>query len=871
MYNLSQLTGKLRDLEKIEMVAQGYAAWLTWSQELPDSIPETLQSFGGWEVAREGQQSLWIFPSQDVLHACAQMYRWYLNSGVQVHIRVFTVKLNFGPDMSYSLGLEERIRTLSVEYPRDMEIWVHAKVKENIVPRPGIKLEQAASSFLPEEKQWYYFRATEQAVFTPDFSWFFIVRPAALESGAEQEEAWNRQKAVLQEMCVRMGFETFAGHRDLFVVQVDGIRQLKSWCLELLALFSSQNKHKHLSCYLLGLDNPGINPAEGIPNSLMPDLKQMEPDSLYLPLKNILQMGQALQILPDSRSSQEKKISDLFRAGLGSAYQEELQARLPVCLPAGLTRGGFAPCFYCGLKNHASGDCPTRQLFNIDYALEQLARVDIQEINQALESLGSEISSSVSWDELLQGSSPSRLVMRAIMGINYPAQHRTLRLIRRSRGRDWPDGLKQLTDPQEGSRWGVMENLRMKQTGFVRNSLNRLCLKHPKDFRPRTMLGFLALEEQDFKTAKGYWEEAGRLGFTPLQQAYHQYLLARLAETGQEFSRAFSLYHQAQKNSPGMLEARYRQGVCLVKNGDVDQAMSIFLELCRENPKIFNQVLIDPELAPGHQHLMISLYTSWMERRKRARSAEKTLQNLSRKASAWFPENHALHEGFQNRIQVLEGLTSKENYAAFVRMEQGVRELQKDLEKAINKAVQEVKQRVARLEYDLQEINSRLEVIPLKSIAAGKIYSLVSESQSLLESVQVLNISTPQGCRQAREELDRAGEHVHLMQKRLSSLKLFRDGVLFLYFMARSFFWILLGVVLVSSLLVGLGTYVGLRREMDWAFSVLEQRAALLQLGVLLVAMLSLALAAIRTSMVFERLKSRYLRAAKDKKSGPAL
>ncbi|RQD79581.1 tetratricopeptide repeat protein [Desulfonatronospira sp. MSAO_Bac3] len=861
MYNLSQLTGKLTEPEKTEMVAQGYAAWMTWSQELPDSIPETLQSFGGWEVAREGQQSLWMFPSQDVLHACAQMYRWYLNAGVQVHIRVFTAKLNFGPDMSYSLGLEERIRSLSVEYPRDLEIWVHAKVKENIVPRPGIKLEQAASSFLPEEKQWYYFRATEQAVFTPSFSWLFIVRPAALESEAEQDEAWNRQKTVLQEMCARMGFETFAGHRDHFVVRVDGIRQLKNWSLELLAIFSGRDKH--LSCYLLGLDNPGINPAEGIPDRLMPDLKQMEPDCLYLPLKNILQMGRALEILPDARSSQDKKISDLFRAGLGPAYKEELQARLPVCLPAGLTRGGFATCFYCGLKNHAPGDCPTRQIFNLDYALEQLARVDVHEINQALESLGSEVSSSVSWDELLRGSSPSRLVMRAIMGINYPAQHRTFRLMRRSRGREWPDGLKQLTDPQEDSRWGVMENLRMKQTGFVRNSLNRLCLKHPKDFRPRTMLGFLALEENDFKAARGYWEEAARLGYTPMQQAYHHYLLARLAETGQDFSRAFSLYQQAQKNSPGMLEARYRQGVCLVKNGDVDQAMSIFLELCRDTPEIFNQVLIDPELAQGHQHLMISLYSSWRERRKKARSAEETLQNLNRKARAWFPEGHPLHDGFQTRIQGLEGLTSKENYAAFVRMEQGVKELQRDLEKAVGKEVHEVKKRFARLESDLKDITSRLEAIPLKSIAAGKVYRLLNESRSLLENVRGLNTSTPHGYRQARDELDQAGKCAQLMQKRLRSLRLFRDGVLFLYFMTRSFFWILLGVLLASTLIVGLGTYVGLRREMEWAFSILEQRRSLLQLGIMLVAMLSLALAAIRTTMVFERLKSRYLEGGK--------
>jgi len=864
MYSLSLLTEKLSPPDHIQMVAQGYAVWLTWSKDLPGSVPETLQSFGGFDVAVSGQQSLWLFVSQDFMGACAQLYKWYASSELMAHVRVFPVKLNFGPDMRFNLSVEERIQNLAVEYPRDFEIWVHARVKDGISPIPGIKLEQPAATFLPEEMYWCYFRATQQVRFTPKLSWIFIIRPEFSGDPLQGARDWEKQQEVLQELGSRMGFKTHRGGKDLLLVEVEGIRQLKNWCLELLVVFSGMKAGRHLSCYLIGVENPGINPADGIPERLLPEWKQVEPDQLYLPLKNILQLGRSLQVLPDSMPPRDRKITDLCRAALGPSYQEEIQARLDVSMPQGLVQGKSGPCFYCGLKIHAEVDCPTRQLFHIEYVLEQMALLDLQDINSGLESLEQEIRSSTPWQTLLQGSSPSRLVMRTILGINYPAQHRTLRLMRRSRGRDWPQGLKQLSDAEDDHNWGIIENLRMKQTGLARNSLKKLCLSQARDFRPRTMFGFLSLEENDHKAARAYWEEAGRLGYTPLQQSYHLYLRARLAEISNDFSRAYTLYQEAQKTSPGMQEARYRQGVCLVKAGDVEQALSIFLEICNERPEIFNQILVDPELAYGHQHLMSSLYSTWQQRKKKAQTSGTTLQKLARKAQAWFPEEHPRHDQFQSRIQGLQKLAGRDNYVAFVRLVDGVGSLQKDLEIAISNEVHEVKKDFAHIAQRLREINAEAGLIPLNSIAAAKIFRLGSEVRAMLKEVQSLDINAPEGYRLARAELTMAAEHISRMQKRLKSLELFRDASLFLYFMTRSFFWILLAVLLAGTFLVGAGTYAGLRREVDWAFSVLEQREAMLQVGIMLMAILSLALAAIRTTISFERLKAKYYKNKKE-------
>lgn len=859
MYHLSQLTQQFPQVDRVEMVAQGYGVWLVWAQELPRSIPETMRSFGGVEAATTKQQSLWLFFSDHALDACAQLYQWFHRSQARVQIRVFAARLNFGQEIVYNLGIEQRINELFVDPPRDFEIRVHVKVKELIGTKTGIRMEQPATAVLPQDKMWFLLRASEEFHFVPRLAWIFIVSPGQVAGEGSREKNWQRQVQELQERSARSGFK-YNWHQDnMFLVEIQGVRQLKNWCLELLRIFQGQHSGKYLSCYLVGLEAGDLDVDKGVPQVMLPDWNQLEPDQVYLPLKDILGLGLRVSIPKDSNDLRNKKISDLFPVQLSAQHEEEMEGKLEVYLPPDLIRGSYPPCFYCGLKGHMPKDCPTRSLIAQDHLRDQLAGIDLPEINNALKSLGQELASQKSWDELLQGSSPSRLIFRAIFTLNYPVQYRTLRLIWRSRGTAWPEGLRQLAESEDEPGWNVLENFRQKNTEFVRNKLHRMSLKNPGNFQPKTLLGFLALEENNHRAAEEYWTKAQKAKPTALHQGYHLYLKARLHEVGGNWIQAFSEYQDVLKTLPRMLEAKYRQGVCLVKSGRVDQALSIFLDLIRQDPHYFNQILIDPELSPGHQHLMTSLYPVWRDQKREADKAARTLEELSRRVDTWFSEEHQYRENFMTRINGLQELVSRENYAAFTGLVQGIRDLQSDFKQAVEQEIHRLQQEHEKLQKRLQDIKAQLTWFPFKRYLASKFHQIQAETEYLLNRVQGLELTKPQDFRQGTQYMERARECMALLEKKLKTLKTFREGMLFLYIMAKDFVWILLAVLAGSVLLVPLIAYAGLAQEMDWALSIVEERRALLQVGVMAMLILSLGAAAVRTTLRFERLKSRYL------------
>jgi hypothetical protein len=51
--------------------------------------------------------------------------------------------------------------------------------------------------------------------------------------------------------------------------------------------------------------------------------------------------------------------------------------------------------------------------------------------------------------------------------------------------------------------------------------------------------------------------------------------------------------------SPRFSQARYRQAVCLIKSGYLNEAQALIRELIRVEPDYFSAVLLDPELEGG--------------------------------------------------------------------------------------------------------------------------------------------------------------------------------------------------------------------------------------------------------------------------------
>ncbi|MCA1742511.1 MAG: hypothetical protein LC631_00925, partial [Desulfovibrionales bacterium] len=541
----------------------------------------------------------------------------------------------------------------------------------------------------------------------------------------------------------------------------------------------------------------------------------------------------------------------------------EIDQRLEVYMPEVLGKGEFQTCYYCGLKTHRPKSCPSRNIFNLGSSLEHLEKLNIKDIAGGLESLASEMNSGRNIDEILRQSTSSSQILRAIFNINYPAQHRCIRLVWRSRGTHWPEGLRQLVAMEESSIWSALENFRMGQTGFAESSARKAGFRQPKDFQPKTLQGFIALEKENFKEARNFFDEATVLGYTPLQKAYHTYLKARMKEVEESFSEAQSLYQEALKHAPGMKEARYRQGVCMVKSGYIDQAMGHFVNLIQEDPLYFNYVLIDPELEKGHSHLMSSFYPLWRKAYNDAKSFKDLLPKIQKKIANWFDEEEEISKQFNQHLNFLSGFSNIENYAAMVRIVQGTRKLFDDISRKIEEQVLLLRKKQTDLSFRVKDIKKQVAWFPLGRLFMNRFNRISAMVVENLRLAGEQDLATARGYRQSKKLTAQAEEQVESLHKKLSSLKVARDGILFVMLMFRSFLWTLIILMTLSIIIVPLITYLGMRYDLAWAGSLVEEKMLFFQAGIIVTAVFSLAIASVRTVLSFERKKEIFLRKRK--------
>lgn len=859
MYNLSTLTQSLSKLDHPELVSKGFAVWIVWENELPQSVPETLMSFGGWQLSSCQNQSLWVFMSKDVLFACARIFQWFNKEDVKLSMRVFPVKVNIGQGLSYSIGIEEKIFNTTVTRPSDFEIFMHARLKEEGLGIHTLKFEAPQSSFMPYLDQWFIFKASESFSFSSSLKWNFILKPAEKISMQKVKNKWEKQKQDLLVRFVKIGLKIEDSAQGL-IISVDGIRKLRSMALDVLSLLQGLKPGKILSC-LLVCQTKSMDKSEFYSDTSKSSLdwSQFKPDIMYLPLKDVFQLGKGFELADEGDASRERNINELVGVRINKELMGEIDQRLEVYMPEVLAEGEFPACYYCGLKTHRLQSCPSRNIFNLDSSLEQLEKFDIKDIASGLEALANEIKSGKKTDEILRQSSVSSQILRAIFNINYPSQHRCIRLVWRSRGTHWPEGLRQLVSMEESSIWSALENFRMGQTGFAESSARKAGFRQPKDFQPKTLQGFISLEKENFREARNFFDEAAALGYTPLQKAYHAYLKARMKEVEEDFSKAQILYQEALKLAPAMKEARYRQGVCMVKSGYIDQATGHFDSLIREDPLYFNYVLIDPELEKGHSHLMSSFYPLWSKASKDARRVKELLPKIQKKITGWFDEEGEVSRQFKQHLNFLSGFADIENYAAMVRMVQGTRKLFDDISRKIEEEVLLLRKKQTDINSRLKDIKKQVSWFPLGRLLMNRFNRVSAMVVENLKLADEQDLSTANGYRQSKQLTTQAEEQIASLHKKLSTLKITRDGILFVMLMFRSFLWTMIILMTLSIIIVPLVTYLGVRYELAWAGSLIEERTLFFQVGMIVTAILSLAIASVRTVLNFERKKDVFL------------
>ncbi|HDQ41619.1 MAG TPA: hypothetical protein ENN39_11400 [Desulfonatronum sp.] len=870
MYPISGLLKSLPSISSPRMILSGFGVWIVWGEQANSTIHQTLLRFGGQKIIEQPHQSLWYFQNTQVFPALARLQIWAQIHPEPVVVQVMPAKMVLGESVQeLSISLLTPLDDQKIEPGNNFEVWIHPELTKKVTAFPGLSVQQRPHPFGMASVTWNIFQADPTFSLDAELSWLFFVKPMKDPGNESFNQRWKQLYLNLKTILDRLGIR-YIYQEGLLFFKLDGLSMLTTWCREILKTITrakSENQQAYWPCLFMGISQKGLAFTDELPKKAPLDWNRLAPDMPHIPLNAALLLRDAFDIVfLDSAGT--LSLESPCQVSLASPAESEKFA-LTFPASAALSSGGKTACFYCGLKNHRAQECPSRHLFNWDPGIwDKLSVLDFKDMGLAVKTLDKRMDgiSLTTVPDLLQAEAPENIIARAVFEINAPVQHRTLRLVWRSKGKDFPDGLRQLSPPEGDFTWAALENLRTGNATHAERMMQQAVLRTPKNYQPHVLLGFIALEADNSRKAETHWNDAQRLCYTALQHAYLILLKGRLMEIQEAFDQAHGLYREAQGSSPKWLEPRYRQAVCMVKKGFLDQAWSIFSELLAEDPHIFNRLLLDPELHRGRPSLLAFLAGPWNAARQSAQKEREEMEKLTTTLNVWFDSNDPFHQNTTERLTHIREKMLADNYVAFSKTIQLVRRLQKETEQKIKDAIANVKIAVSHNIEQLRLIQEKITGFPFPRIIS-RIIGDTNKCARLLQSIIKIDLNAGEKFKRAKKELQEAETILQRLQGRLRSIKILRDGLLFFLFLGKNFLWLAVIGLIASIVVVPILLHSLQKADIPWATEwISNQRWQVQRVVSTIMLIVSAFVATIWTSLRFEKQKQKYLTGIKKKK-----
>ena len=863
MYNVSTLLQSLPHFQQSRLVGSGYAAWLSWTGAPNQALASTLKEYGGVHMAQELNQALWFFPDSEVFRALARLQIWSRLNSTPLLCQVIPATLLAGYDFSLSLSLSPDLTDQMAAPGQEFSVWVHPKLKAAVEAIPGLDLKPGAgASGYASSVKWLAFHADQGLDYETNLGWFYVIKPLGKMGDKESILGWRGFFNEIQNVLQRMDLKYISDVREGYVIfPLVSVRLLRTWCQEILNLIRSVKEEgkEYWPCVMAAVPHKGLAFNAELPKRVGLDWNRLAPDFPHLQYRDAFMLTEWFKV-NEIRHGAEQEVLETWCNVSPKAGEEQAQGSLDVFLPRKLNLGDGDECFYCGLKNHTAAGCPSKALSQLNSNVwNLLSRVNMEDLKTGLPGLDTRLGNGPVADALadllISGDKLENTLVRAMFEINAPSQLRMLQIVWRSRGKEWPAGLTQLAAEEAPYAMTALEALRAGDLERAEGLLKQASLKYMRSYQPPSLLGFVALEKGDLHQAGFYWQEAERLSYTPLQQSYFLYLQARAMEVQNEFKEASLLYRRAITASPDWLEASYREAVSQVKMGFTGQALDTLERLIDRDPNIFNRILLDFELDRGRMHILSSLWDKW--RRAEVVSEEEKAQVMLFKSEVVqrFDERHPFFEPAQERLEHMRLLTEVKNYVAFQALIRGLEGFADELNSQVEAEIKRVKARVEHYYERLRDIQREAAWFPFPKLLLefNRDFNFCVEKMNWMREQ---HLKVAENFRKTMRYLDEIEERIGLLQKRLVTLRIVRDSTLFILLLGRTFIWLEivgLGLALVTvPLLVYFGHYL----SGNWLVDMILQQKWEFQKGlVVILSVLALALASIRTAFSFEKRK----------------
>ncbi|SHN61013.1 tetratricopeptide repeat protein [Desulfovibrio litoralis] len=873
---LSELIANLPKVKEPQINAQGYIVWAVWTGEPSNVVEQTITDYGGLSISTAENQGLWFFFSSDVFLAAGRLDSWAKFNKLNYTLVILPSTLLVGNERLFEIELSPEFLSLDIKAPTEFKIFTHPTAREH-GGTPGLKFNQITTPEGFPSDEWTEIEADPRLQYKASLGWYCLLRPLGNPLDKAFQTGWRDFFSQIESILQRNKFR-YTVHEYFLLIPLETLKNFQTWCKDYLALVKKLKDNMenpvdepshYWPCVIAVVDRKGLNFSNDLPQKVNIDWDQLMPDHPITTSRNGLLLGKDFNLhsvrLSNIDDNQSWCSVSLLEEG------EKSSGILANLVPIKLVSGKQNHCFYCGQRGHATTECPSKQLKDLEPDLwRKIAFTDFSVLKQTVSKIEDGIGSQTPKEvltNLLTTHGNQGLLIHGMFDINVAVQQRMLQRMFLTRGKEYPKGLEDYGARDENPIWKLVDSLPSGDLIPIDKELTTLINRYPRDYRPRSLQGFVAMEREDYQRAQTMWREAETYSASPMLQAWHKFLEGRLHEIQGRFHQAIALYDEVLRISPLWLDASYRKIICQVKTGFAEQAFSALIKLMDKDANYFNKTLLDPEMERGHIIMLTGLYTAWKNAETKMIEETKNMDRIKNELSGWFPENTPFALKIIDRIDSLKKLSEKHNYVPYQSVIQGRSAIERDMQLHINAEGRSFKTKFKNLMERLMIIRDETSWLPFSSsfMEFNKTYNQCAIN---LNWAIKANFQVADPFRKAQILITQEEERLTNLESRLKLLRIIRDVTLFLLTTGKTFLimWLPLMFLIVAGIPLGI-FYVGENPSMmnNTLLKFLSDNRFEVQKSIIIIStMLCFSISALRTTFSFEKIKNRVFSTAKE-------
>lgn len=852
--------------------SQGVCVWIVWGEVgQPQTAVDILLDAGALNIATVVNQSLWFFFNADVaVNSLAKLDLWGKQFSVGLTAYTFPGSLYVGVDQTKVVEVSHEFWNLKTEPANTRSyIYVHPNYGALAASIPGLSIYEMKGLEQQGSTTWKMITAERRLPFSVEQGWFAFVHPLGNPIDKQFQKGWQTIFRYIEHFIGENKLK-YSLQDNFLIIPLENLTLLRSWMRSLAGIIDimrEQHSDAYWPCIHVVLDKNNLNFTPELPFKVNIDWNDLSPDTPYISYKNAFILGDEF-VIQDLVYSSVKTNIDSFCTVVLKENNVDLNS-FSVLLPEVLVPGKV-PCFYCGASNHTSGQCPSRNVEPVSSMyFEQLNDINLTDINSAFREIDIAINKkgTKAYRELIEEEKTAGKLLKAIFAINHVIQLPNLARVWYITNRDIESDVDASQIPESDPNQLLLQRF-IKCSPQDMHIFERECIQllqqNSKNWHIHCILGYILMEKGDLDKAIQFWRDADKLCTVTLHQSWLKYLIGRAREVQGRYADAVEIYQHVMRLLPTWADPQYRILVCDMKRGFTEQVSKQLVEIVNKFPYFFHKVILDPELIRGKAYLLSLLQRFWKDASNKFFVERSALEALHAKILDWFTEEtNPIPEQTRN-VEHLLKLGEIKNYLLFLDIAKERPLIEAEITEAIDKEVSKLKSDYEKCLFKLEFIRDEMSWFALQKTLTN-FNSLFNDCAKTLNWAFGSDFTNPKTFKIASEKLLVLKQQVKELEKKLNVLQMVRDITLFFLLTMRTFvklamFFIPLGLVFIFA-----GLFLGGQMGLGEMQSIVKTNFwALIKVVFSITIMVSLGLASLKTTVIFDRKRRQMIEKAKE-------